>query len=53
MAALRLMLTERMNAANAAFEVGYESPSQFTREYGDSPSRDVTNLRMMTANGMA
>ncbi len=46
-----------MNAANAAFEVGYESPSQFTREYsrlfGDPPLRDITNLRQMTANEMA
>jgi AraC-like DNA-binding protein len=52
--ARRLMLTKRLNAANAAFEVGYESPSQFSREYGrlfgDSPSRDITNLRQMTAN---
>jgi AraC-like DNA-binding protein len=55
--AKRLMLTERMNAANAAFEVGYESPSQFTREYGrlfgDSPLRDIANLRQMAANEMA
>ena len=55
--ARRLMLTDRLNAANAAFEVGYESPSQFTREYGrlfgDSPLRDITNLRQMTADGIA
>ena len=27
------MLAERMDVANAAFLVGYESPSQFNREY--------------------
>jgi len=47
--ARRLMLTERLDAANAAFQVGYESPSQFSREYsrsfGAPPSRDITNLR--------
>ncbi len=54
--ARRLMLAERLNAANAAFQVGYESPSQFSREYGrlfgDSPLRDIMNLRQMTANEM-
>jgi len=47
--ARRLMLAERMDAANAAFQVGYESPSQFSREYGRMfgapPLRDITNLR--------
>ena len=51
--ARRLMLAERMDAANAAFQVGYESPSQFSREYnrlfGAPPLRDITNLRQMTA----
>ena len=32
--ARRLMLSEGANASNAAFAVGYESVSQFTREYG-------------------
>lgn len=49
--ARRLMLAERMDAANAAFEVGYESPSQFNREYsrlfGEPPLRDITKLRQM------
>jgi AraC-like DNA-binding protein len=49
--ARRLMLAERLDAANAAFQVGYESPSQFSREYnrlfGAPPLRDVTNLRQM------
>lgn len=51
--ARRLMLTEFKDAANAAFEVGYESPSQFSREYsrlfGAPPLRDIANLREMTA----
>lgn len=52
--ARRLMLAERMDAANAAFQVGYESPSQFNREYsrmfGAPPLRDVTNLRQSASN---
>jgi len=47
--ARRLMLTEHFNAATAAFQVGYESPSQFSREYrrffDEPPSRDITYLR--------
>jgi len=47
--ARRLMLIERQDAANASFEVGYESPSQFSREYsrlfGNSPARDISMLR--------
>src|SRR5512137_1372213 len=54
--ARRLMLTERMDAATAAFEVGYESPSQFSREYGRlfgaPPLRDITNLREMANSEM-
>jgi len=53
--ARRLMLAERMDAANAAFQVGYESPSQFSREYnrlfGAPPLRDITKLRQMAATG--
>ena len=49
--ARRLMLTERLDASNAAFRVGYESPSQFSREYsrlfGAPPLRDITNLRQL------
>ena len=51
--ARRLMLAERMDAANAAFQVGYESPSQFNREYnrhfGAPPLRDIMKLRQMSA----
>ena len=50
--ARRLMLTERLDATNAAFQVGYESPSQFSREYsrlfGEPPLRDITNLRQLS-----
>ncbi|WET76085.1 AraC family transcriptional regulator [Rhizobium croatiense] len=31
--ARRLMLSEDLDAASAGFEVGYSSPSQFSREY--------------------
>jgi AraC-like DNA-binding protein len=52
--ARRLMLTERLEAATAAFEVGYESPSQFSREYrrvfGAPPLRDLTSLRLMAGS---
>jgi AraC-like DNA-binding protein len=47
--ARRLMLTEHLDATNAAFQVGYESPSQFSREYsrlfGAPPLRDINSLR--------
>jgi len=53
--ARRLMLTERIDAATAAIQVGYESPSQFSGEYDrlfGSPSlRDVHNLRNTAAGG--
>lgn len=46
--ARRLMLTEHLDASSAAFEVGYESPSQFSREYsrqfGAPPVRDIRRL---------
>jgi AraC-like DNA-binding protein len=52
--ARRLMLTERLDATTAAFQVGYESPSQFSREYsrsfGTPPLRDITNLRTSADN---
>ncbi len=55
--ARRLMLAENQDATTVSFQVGYESPSQFSREYsrlfGNSPLRDITNLRQMTANEMA
>jgi AraC-like DNA-binding protein len=47
--ARNLMLNSGLDAASAAFEVGYESPTQFNREYsrffGQPPIRDVRALR--------
>ncbi|MEG4320014.1 MULTISPECIES: AraC family transcriptional regulator [unclassified Microcoleus] len=47
--ARRLMLAENSDATNAAYDVGYESPSQFNREYrrlfGAPPSRDIARLK--------
>jgi AraC-like DNA-binding protein len=46
--ARRLMASRRFNVEAAAFEVGYESPSQFSREYarmfGAPPKRDLKHL---------
>lgn len=43
------MLAEGVSASSAAFSVGYESVSQFTREYGRmfglSPVRDARSAR--------
>lgn len=47
--ARRLLLAEASDAATAGHRVGYESPSQFSREYsrmfGASPAADVRRLR--------
>lgn len=47
--ARRLMLTEGLDATTAAHRVGYESPSQFSREYrrffGAPPRAEVQGLR--------
>lgn len=47
--ARRLLLTENLEAAEAAFQVGYESPSHFSREYsrkfGLPPMKDMRRLR--------
>jgi AraC-like DNA-binding protein len=52
--ARRLLLTENRDATTAAFQVGYESPSQFSREYsrlfGAPPLRDITSLRLMATS---
>lgn len=53
--ARRLMLNEDSDAASAAFNVGYESPSQFSREYtrlfGAPPKRDIDELRRKVGGG--
>ncbi|GFP75222.1 AraC family transcriptional regulator [Clostridium fungisolvens] len=47
--ARRLLLSETLEAADAAFQVGYESPSQFSREYsrmfGLPPISDIKRLK--------
>jgi AraC-like DNA-binding protein len=52
-AARHRMLTAELDASSAAFEVGYESASQFNREYrrhfGRPPMQDIQALRL--ANG--
>jgi AraC-like DNA-binding protein len=46
--AQRLMLTEDKSAETAAYEVGYDSPTQFNREYkrqfGEPPRRDIKKI---------
>ena len=49
--ARQLMLADRLDASTAGFRVGYESPSQFNRDYsrqfGAPPRRDINSLRQM------
>ncbi len=51
--ARRLLLAGQADAASIGFAVGYESPSQFSREYarlfGQPPVRDAVRLRGMGA----
>ncbi|MBO1005699.1 AraC family transcriptional regulator [Pseudogracilibacillus auburnensis] len=48
--ARRLLLSESTDATDVAFQVGYESPSQFSREYsrmfGLPPIEDIKRLRV-------
>lgn len=50
--ARKLMLGDGLDAASAAHRVGYESPSQFSREYrrlfGAPPREDISLLRAST-----
>lgn len=50
------MLTGDLDAASAAFEVGYESASQFNREYsrffGQPPMRDIKARRLGSAEAV-
>jgi len=47
--ARRLMLADGINVSSAAYQVGYESASQFSREYsrkfGAAPKRDAMELK--------
>src|SRR5690606_12315566 len=47
--ARHLLLSESIDATEAAFRVGYESPSQFSREYsrmfGLPPKEDINRLK--------
>ncbi|KWS05731.1 Transcriptional regulator, AraC family [Lysobacter capsici AZ78] len=47
--ARQLMLNQNIDASNASGLVGYESPSQFSREYsrlfGEPPQRDIKRMR--------
>ncbi|MBW4624588.1 MAG: AraC family transcriptional regulator [Brasilonema octagenarum HA4186-MV1] len=48
--ARQIMLAENLDATQAAYQVGYESTSQFSREYarmfGAPPIRDIERLRV-------
>ena len=48
MEARRLMIADHVSAATASFEVGYASPSHFSRDYtrrfGGPPRRDIEAL---------
>jgi AraC-like DNA-binding protein len=54
---LRLMISCAASVETASFEVGYESPSQFSREYarmfGTSPKRDAMALQAALREGRA
>jgi AraC-like DNA-binding protein len=56
-AARERMLIEGLDAASAAYEVGYESPSQFNREYkrffGQPPMRDIKARRLADLAGVS
>jgi AraC-like DNA-binding protein len=53
--ARRLLSVEMTDAASVAFKVGYESPSQFSREYrrlfGQPPMRDMEQWRRAAEQG--
>jgi AraC-like DNA-binding protein len=50
--ARRLMLVDALDASHAAYQVGYVSPSQFSREYtrkfGLPPSQDIEGRRQLS-----
>jgi AraC-like DNA-binding protein len=49
--ARRLLLAENCDVSSIGYKMGYESPSQFSREYsrlfGAPPSKDIARLRAM------
>jgi AraC-like DNA-binding protein len=51
------MLSEAANVSEAAYHVGYESASQFSREYsrsfGIAPKRDVMMFKQLLAQATA
>jgi AraC-like DNA-binding protein len=55
--ARRLMFAEHLDASTAAYRVGYESASQFSREYsrefGAPPGRDMLQLRQAALHATA
>ncbi|MDL2267842.1 AraC family transcriptional regulator [Desulfovibrio sp. OttesenSCG-928-G15] len=55
--AQRLMLADNYDVTRAAFAVGYESATQFNREYkrlfGESPRKDVTKMKEVAVQGTA
>jgi AraC-like DNA-binding protein len=48
--ARRLLVSGKYDAATAAYQVGYEEPSQFNREYkrqfGEPPMRDIEQMKI-------
>lgn len=52
--AQRLMLSEGVDAGQAAYRVGYEDQSHFSRDYkrqyGEPPARDIARLREVAAS---
>ncbi|MEG1350759.1 MAG: AraC family transcriptional regulator [Hafnia sp.] len=54
--AQRLMLNEGFDAGQAAYRVGYEDQSHFSRDYkrqyGEPPARDIARLREITVQEM-
>lgn len=54
--ARQLMLTQALDASSTAARVGYESVSQFNREYsrqfGEPPQRDIKRMRELPGGGV-
>jgi AraC-like DNA-binding protein len=53
--ARNLLLSEDLDASYVAVRVGYDDPSQFTREYkrlfGAPPKRDVSRVKQLVTSG--